>query len=80
MGYRGVKGQRCSAPTDAIDDPKAALHPFNQPRALAMRLPSAMLVPRWPLFISFYATRFMPGGCHVPSPGGKIEGASVFGQ
>ena len=33
-----------------------------------------------PLSVSLYATRFMPGGCHVPSPGGKIEGASVFGQ
>src|SRR5579863_176528 len=56
-------------------DPEATLHPFNQPRALAMRFSSAPLVPRWPLVISFYATRFMPGGCHVPSPGGKIEGA-----
>jgi hypothetical protein len=31
--------------------------------------------PSW-----FYETRFTPGGCHVPSPGGRIEGASVFGQ
>jgi hypothetical protein len=22
----------------------------------------------------------MPGGCHVPSPAGRIDGASVFGQ
>jgi hypothetical protein len=28
----------------------------------------------------FYETRFIPGGCHVPSPGGKIDGGSVFGQ
>jgi hypothetical protein len=33
-----------------------------------------------PLSGSFYETRFTPDGCHVPSPGGKIEGASVFGQ
>jgi hypothetical protein len=24
--------------------------------------------------------RLMPGGCHVPLPTGRIEGASVFGQ
>ncbi len=23
---------------------------------------------------------FIPGGCHVPSPAGNIEGASLFGQ
>ena len=23
---------------------------------------------------------FTAGGCHVPSPGGRIEGASVFGE
>jgi hypothetical protein len=28
----------------------------------------------------FYETRFTPGGCHVPSPAGSIEGASLFGQ
>lgn len=29
---------------------------------------------------AFYETRFTPGGCHVPLPGGRIEGGSVFGQ
>jgi hypothetical protein len=57
------------------------LHPFNQPAHWQWGSP-----PRgarafsWPLSVSLYAIRFMPGGCHVPSPGGKIEGASVFGQ
>ena len=27
-----------------------------------------------------YWATWMAGGCHVPPPGGKIEGASVFGQ
>jgi hypothetical protein len=27
-----------------------------------------------------YLTFTMPGGFQVPSPGGRIEGASVFGQ
>jgi hypothetical protein len=27
-----------------------------------------------------YETRFTPGGCHVPSPAGRIEGGVVFGQ
>jgi hypothetical protein len=35
---------------------------------------------RWPLSGSFYAARFIPGGFQVPSPGGRIEGGSVFGQ
>lgn len=61
--------------------PKATLHPFRQPRALAMKFTSAVLVlAGGALSRSSYATRFMPGGCHVPSPGGKIEGASVLGQ
>jgi hypothetical protein len=30
--------------------------------------------------LRFYETRFMPGGCHVPSPTGRIEGGVVFGQ
>jgi hypothetical protein len=34
----------------------------------------------WPLSGSFYAARFIPGGFQVPSPGGRIEGGSVFGQ
>lgn len=29
---------------------------------------------------SFYETRFTPGGCHVPSPAGRIDGGVVFGQ
>jgi hypothetical protein len=29
---------------------------------------------------SFYETCFTPGGCHDPSPGGRMDGASVFGQ
>jgi hypothetical protein len=33
-----------------------------------------------PLSVWFYETRFTPGGCHVPSPAGKTEGGSVFGQ
>lgn len=28
----------------------------------------------------FYETCFTPGGCHVPSPGGRIEGDVGFGQ
>lgn len=28
----------------------------------------------------FYETRFTPGGCHVPAPAGKIDGAVGFGQ
>jgi hypothetical protein len=44
-----------------------------------MRFSSALFVPcRRRLSVLFYATSFMPGGCHVPSPGGKIEGGSVF--
>lgn len=27
-----------------------------------------------------YFTVTIPGGCHVPVPGGRIEGGSVFGQ
>jgi hypothetical protein len=25
-------------------------------------------------------TLTIPGGCHVPSPGGKMDGGSTFGQ
>jgi hypothetical protein len=35
---------RLRPPTSEFD-PKATLHPFNQPRALAMRFTSAVLVP-----------------------------------
>ena len=28
----------------------------------------------------FYAACFNPGGCHVPSPAGRIDGGVVFGQ
>lgn len=28
----------------------------------------------------FYETRFTLGGCHVPFPAGRMDGASVFGQ
>ena len=28
----------------------------------------------------FYETRFIPGGCHVPSPAGRTDGGVVFGQ
>ncbi len=28
----------------------------------------------------FYETCFTPGGCHVPSPAGRIEGGVGFGQ
>jgi hypothetical protein len=61
-------------------DPKATLHPFDQPRTGNEVLHRGARAFSWPLSVSLYATRFMPGGCHVPSPGGKIEGASVFGQ
>lgn len=27
-----------------------------------------------------HGTTAIPGGFHVPSPGGRMEGASVFGQ
>ena len=27
-----------------------------------------------------YETRFTPGGCHIPSPAGRIDGGVVFGQ
>jgi hypothetical protein len=27
-----------------------------------------------------YWATWMAGGCHVPAPGGKIEGGSAFGQ
>jgi hypothetical protein len=30
--------------------------------------------------ISRYCATCIAGGCHVPAPGGKIEGGSVFGQ
>ena len=33
-----------------------------------------------PLSVWFYETCFIPGGCHVPLPIGRIEGGSVFGQ
>jgi hypothetical protein len=39
-------------------------------------------VPKVPKAVTqvVYETRFMPGGGHVPSPGGRIEGGAVFGQ
>jgi hypothetical protein len=64
----------------SASDPKRTLHPFNQPRALEEGLQRGARALTWPLSGSFYATRFIPGGCHVPSPGGRIEGGSVFGQ
>lgn len=30
--------------------------------------------------VGTYAIRLMPGGCHVPEPAGRIDGAAVFGQ
>ena len=27
-----------------------------------------------------YGATCIAGGCHVPSPGGRMEGGSVFGQ
>jgi hypothetical protein len=61
--------------------PIGDIAPFNQPGALAMRFFSALFVAcRRRLSVWFYETRFMPGGFHVPSLGGRIEGGSVFGQ
>ena len=33
-----------------------------------------------PLLGGSYFTLTMPGGFHVPSPGGRIEGGASFGQ
>jgi hypothetical protein len=41
---------------------------------------NAGIVPVAAFCMVLYETRLMPGGCQVPSPGGRIEGGSVFGQ
>jgi hypothetical protein len=40
----------------------------------------AKSVPANDFSVTFYVTRFTPGGCHVPSPTGRIEGGVDFGQ
>jgi hypothetical protein len=42
-------------------------------------------IPGWnwdtvPIGTCSHFTCTTTGGCHVPSPGGRIDGASVFGQ
>lgn len=49
----------------AAADPVAAIH--------------VLALERRKTFV-FYETRFTPGGCHVPSPAGKIEGEVGVGQ
>lgn len=46
---------------------------------LEKRRTAATLRKRGKSFAS-YEIRFTPGGCHVPSPAGKIEGCVGFGQ
>ena len=46
---------------------------------LALRLGQARDVNEHPDLLVYFATT-MAGGCHVPLPGGRIDGGSVFGQ
>jgi len=57
-------------------------HPINGHKDYSARGPtlSDSMVSVAAFCMVLYETRLMPGGCQVPSPGGRIEGGSVFGQ
>jgi hypothetical protein len=51
-------------------------------RTAVQQFPRTATAPlaRYEHSIDFYLTILTAGGFQVPSPGGRIEGASVFGQ
>ena len=54
--------------------------------AVKATTPTSAAASRFDLYVIFmvllvcYFTFTTPGGCQVPSPGGRIDGGSVFGQ
>jgi hypothetical protein len=63
--------------------PIAALEPVSHTRIrVGQKGPALVRALRYPgsIWSKCHQTRLIPGGCHVPLPGGRIEGASVFGQ
>ena len=65
-GSRNMDRRDCNdnEMTEAFDDPAEDAQMFHGS----------------PLLGGSYFTLTTPGGFHVPSPGGRIEGASVLGQ